>query len=92
VQDAVRLTIVNGWNDSHIKDYAKIIERIDPDFVEVKAYMWIGFSRYRLGQEAMPRHNEIADFSHKLKVEIDTYTRTRMNGAGFRFSRKNSYL
>jgi len=67
---AVRLTIVNGWNDSHIKDYAEIIERIDPDFVEVKAYMWIGFSRYRLGQEAMPRHNEIADFSHKLKGEI----------------------
>ncbi|MEA2003481.1 MAG: 4-demethylwyosine synthase TYW1, partial [archaeon] len=66
----VRLTLVKGLNMSHIKDYAKMIEQINPKFIEVKAYMHVGFSKYRLPREAMPLHSEVYDFSEKLEKEL----------------------
>lgn len=63
---AVRLTIVKGWNDSHPKEYAELIMKADADFVEIKAYMWIGFSRMRLPMDAMPRVAEIKQFAEEL--------------------------
>ena len=66
----VRLTLVKGLNMSHIKDYAKMIEKINPNFIEVKAYMHVGFSKYRLPREAMPLHSEVHDFSEKLEKEL----------------------
>lgn len=63
---AVRLTIVKGWNDSHHKEYAELIKKADADFAEIKAYMWIGFSRMRLPMDAMPSFAEIKGFAEKL--------------------------
>ncbi len=66
----VRLTLIKGLNMSHIKDYAKMIEKINPDFVEVKAYMNVGFSKYRLSMDNMPLHEEVKEFSEKLEKEL----------------------
>ncbi|VVB59811.1 S-adenosyl-L-methionine-dependent tRNA 4-demethylwyosine synthase [uncultured archaeon] len=63
---AVRLTIVKGKNDSHPKEYAELIKKAGADFVEIKAYMWIGFSQRRLPIEAMPSFLEVKDFALKL--------------------------
>ncbi len=63
---AVRLTIVKGKNDSHPKEYAELIKKADADFVEIKAYMWIGFSQRRLPIEAMPSFLEVKNFALKL--------------------------
>ncbi len=52
------------------EDYARIIERAEPDFVEVKAYMHLGRSRARLEREAMPQHSEIMDYAHALAGEL----------------------
>jgi len=68
---AVRLTIVKGWNDNHLKEYAELIKRTETDFVEVKAYMWIGFSRHRLAIGAMPTHEEIQNISKKLNEHLN---------------------
>ena len=68
---AVRLTILKGRNDTHEKEYAELIKRADPDFVEVKAYMHVGFSVYRLPIEAMPRHDEIREFAKRLNKYLD---------------------
>jgi len=67
---AVRLTMVKGWNDNHFREYARLIERTNADFVEVKAYMWVGFSMYRLGKEAMPRHDEVREMARRLNEEL----------------------
>lgn len=61
-----RFTIVKGYNDSDIEGYAKIVNAGKPDFVEIKSYMAVGFSRQRLKYEDMPFHEEIRDFSEKL--------------------------
>ena len=67
---AVRLTILRGMNESHEKEYAELIKRAQPDFVEVKAYMHVGFSVYRLPIEAMPRHSEIHEFAKRLNQHL----------------------
>jgi tRNA wybutosine-synthesizing protein 1 len=62
----IRLTLVKGLNLLNPIEYAKLIEKAEPDFVEAKAYMRVGFSRERLPEEAMPRFNEIKEFTLEL--------------------------
>lgn len=67
----LRLTLVKGLNMSNIEDYAKLIKKADPLFVELKSYMWVGSSRERLVEENMPLHNDIVDFAKKLESITD---------------------
>ncbi len=62
----IRLTMVKGWNMKSARGYAELIRRAEPDFVEVKGYMFVGESRQRLSIENMPRHREIREFAGKL--------------------------
>ncbi len=64
-----RLTMVKNWNMHSPENYAKLIEIMNPDFIEVKAYMWVGESRKRLPFEAMPSHHEIKTFAERLVLE-----------------------
>ncbi len=49
------------------EEYAEIIEKTKPRFVELKAYMAIGFSRERLGSDYMPTFEEIKQFAKKIE-------------------------
>lgn len=69
----IRLTLVKGVNDVEPENYAKLIEKGSPDFIEVKAYMFVGASRQRLKKENMPWHEEVVDFSKKLLEHLDEY-------------------
>ena len=51
------------------EEYAKLIEKADPDFVEVKAYMCVGSSRDRLTPENMPTIYEVYDFAQRIGDE-----------------------
>ena len=62
----LRLTMVKGWNMKDHEGYAKLIERANPDYVELKSYMHVGESINRLPIEAMPRHHEVKAFSEKV--------------------------
>lgn len=62
----MRLTLVKDLNMSNIEGYANLIKMAKPDFVEVKAFMSVGFSRQRLGYERMPFHEDIKNFAKKL--------------------------
>lgn len=70
----IRMTLVKGLNDNekYIKDFAKLIKKALPDFIEVKSYMAIGFSRERLGYDMMLSHPEIKDYSKKLVKELNS--------------------
>ncbi|MCD6301833.1 MAG: 4-demethylwyosine synthase TYW1 [Staphylothermus sp.] len=70
-----RLTIIKGYNDTEeaLKGFAKLIERGNPTYVEVKAYMYVGYSRGRLKPYNMPTHDEIREYAKKLS-EITGYT------------------
>jgi tRNA wybutosine-synthesizing protein 1 len=60
------MTLVKEHNMNHIDEYAKIVEKANPTYIEVKAYMHIGFSTLRLGFENMPLHSEVKDFAGQL--------------------------
>jgi len=63
---AIRLTMIKGINDKFLQEYADLIQKGGPDFIEVKAYMFVGQSRERLKKENMPLHEEVVEFSKKL--------------------------
>lgn len=65
-RSVIRLTLVRGLNMERTEDYARLIARAEPDFVEVKAYMHLGRSRDRLTREAMPQHSDIMEFARSL--------------------------
>jgi len=62
----LRLTMIKGYNMNDHEGYAKIVEKAQPDFIEVKAYEWVGESRRRLPREAMPYMSDIEEFANKL--------------------------
>ena len=51
---------------NHIDEYAKLLEKANPTYVEAKAYMHIGFSSLRLGFERMPTHSEVRKFAAQI--------------------------
>jgi len=65
-RSVIRLTMVRGLNMERPEDYARLIAKAEPDFVEVKSYMHLGRSRDRLTREAMPQHSEILEFARTL--------------------------
>jgi len=62
----LRLTLVKNINMTDIKGYSKLIKKSDPEFVEVKAYMFLGYSRTRLSLSNMPFHDEVVNFSESI--------------------------
>jgi tRNA wybutosine-synthesizing protein 1 len=69
----IRLTIIKGMNDVEPENYAKLILKGNPDFIEVKAYMHVGGSRERLTVEHMPWHEAIVEFSKELLKYLPDY-------------------
>ena len=65
-RSVIRMTLARGLNMVRPEDYARLIARAEPDFVELKAYMHLGRSRDRLTREAMPSHEEILQFAGEL--------------------------
>lgn len=69
----IRLTVVKGLNDVMPEKYAKLIHKANPDFLEVKAYMYVGASRERLKKENMPLHEDIVVFTKELIKYLQDY-------------------
>lgn len=46
--------------------YGELIKKANPDFVEIKAYMFVGSSRERLTLDNMPRFDEVKEFAKKI--------------------------
>ncbi|MCK4670290.1 MAG: 4-demethylwyosine synthase TYW1 [Nanoarchaeota archaeon] len=69
----VRLTLTKDHNMIRPEKYAGLIRIAQPKFVEVKAYMHVGFSRERLDEKNMPSSQEILDFAEKIAEHLDDY-------------------
>jgi tRNA wybutosine-synthesizing protein 1 len=64
----IRLTMVKELNMIRPEAYSRLILDASPDFVEVKAYMDVGFAKKRLGLRYMPSHEEIRDFAKQISL------------------------
>ncbi|EJG06313.1 MAG: 4-demethylwyosine synthase TYW1 [Methanofollis liminatans] len=65
-RSAVRTTLVKGKNDFDPEGYAAIYEASGATFIEVKGYMYLGYSRKRLSRSAMPEHEEVRRFAEAI--------------------------
>lgn len=66
IRTAVRITLTKGVNMNAPEGYARLIGLAEPDYVELKAYMHLGFSRNRLSRDSMPSHQEVLAFSKRV--------------------------
>ncbi|MCG2728555.1 MAG: 4-demethylwyosine synthase TYW1 [Candidatus Methanoperedenaceae archaeon] len=66
IRTAIRITLTKGVNMFAPLGFARLIEAAEPEYVELKAYMHLGFSRKRLSLDSMPSHEEVLDFSGKV--------------------------
>ena len=62
----IRTTCVKGRNMITPEKYGELIKKSNPDFVEIKAYMCVGSSRYRLTPDNMPTFDEVKSFAQKI--------------------------
>jgi tRNA wybutosine-synthesizing protein 1 len=62
----IRITSVRDLNMRNIQGYARLIRKAEPTYIEVKAYMYVGFSRRGPGDQNTPSHDEIREFSKQL--------------------------
>ncbi len=61
----IRLTLMRGIN-LEPERFVRIVDRVQPDFIEAKAYMHLGHSRLRLERDTMPSHSQVRVFSENL--------------------------
>ena len=62
----IRLTLVKDENMIYPKKYAELIKGKSFDFLELKAYVWVGHSQDRLSKENMPFHEDIQAFAEEI--------------------------
>ncbi|RMF90532.1 MAG: 4-demethylwyosine synthase TYW1 [Methanobacteriota archaeon] len=62
----IRITLVRGYNLERPELFAPFIERAEPDFIEPKGYVHVGYSRRRLNRGDMPSLEEVLEFSRRL--------------------------
>jgi len=62
----LRLTMVKGYNMVDHEEYAELVRKAQPNYVEVKAYEWVGQSMERLPKTAMPFMEDVEEFADKL--------------------------
>jgi len=65
----IRITLVRGYNLEHPEKFAELIEKANPDYIEPKGYVHVGYSRLRLNREDMPSYEEVIKFGEILSRE-----------------------
>ena len=69
----IRVTCIAGMNMFNPAGYAALVGRANPDFIEVKAYMHLGYSRKRLTRSAMPPHARVKAFAEAIADELTAF-------------------
>jgi tRNA wybutosine-synthesizing protein 1 len=67
----IRVTALKGLNMDFEMEFAKLIEKSAVDFVEIKGYMFVGYSRKRMQQSNMPLHSEVKSFAERINKHLN---------------------
>ncbi|KAG0151659.1 hypothetical protein CROQUDRAFT_650682 [Cronartium quercuum f. sp. fusiforme G11] len=72
IRTVFRLTLVMGENNEEVEDYAKLVIRGKPDFIEVKGVTFCGYAASsNLTMKNSPYHAEVVTFVQALCHEIN---------------------
>ncbi len=67
---AIRITLARNMNAAEPTSYARLMEHAEPDYIEVKSYMHLGYSRRRLPRAAMLTFEEVEAFALQIAVRL----------------------
>jgi tRNA wybutosine-synthesizing protein 1 len=70
-RSAVRVTLVRDLNDHSPERYAALFQDSGAAYIEIKGYMYLGYSRKRLSREHMPDHAHIREFAGRVAGYCD---------------------
>ena len=62
---------MDGIYDIYPEKYAQLIKKSETDFIEFKAYMFVGGSRMRLSMANMPQHDEVKQFAEQVNKYLN---------------------
>ncbi|MCK4647871.1 radical SAM protein [Candidatus Pacearchaeota archaeon] len=68
-----RMNLVKDLNMIEPENYAELIKKANPMFVEIKGFMSVGFARERIGYDKMPYHKDIVDFANEILKFLPEY-------------------
>ena len=71
-----KLDKITNMSDKNVKEYADLIKKADPDFIHIKGFKSLGYSRKRLQYDKQPFHPEVKDFTKKLLKELKEWDKT----------------
>ena len=69
----IRLTMIKNENMCDEKGYAELIKRGNPDFVELKSYVWVGASQKFYKTQNMPYIEDMKKFMDQLLKYLPEY-------------------
>ena len=75
----IRLTMIKNENMCDVKGYAELIRRGNPDFLELKSYVWVGASQNFYKVENMPYMEDLENFMKELLKELPEYEYLRQH-------------
>jgi tRNA wybutosine-synthesizing protein 1 len=70
-RSAVRITLVEGLNTQRPDRFGRLLQDSGARYVEVKGYMYLGYSRKRLNRENMPEHSRVKGFAGAIEEWCD---------------------
>ncbi len=67
-----RMNLIRKINmsDKAVEEFAELIRKSKPKFIELKGYMSVGYARERLGYDMMPDEKEMLNFAKKLEKTL----------------------
>jgi len=68
-----KLDKITNMSNENVKEYAQLIKKADPDFIHVKGFKSLGYSRKRLQYGKQPFHVEMRAFTNKLLKELQNW-------------------
>jgi len=64
----IRITLAKGLNMTGLKDYAKLVSKANPTYLEPKGAMAVGFFNRRLPRNMMPTFEDVRIFAKELSA------------------------
>jgi tRNA wybutosine-synthesizing protein 1 len=68
-----RLTMAKKINMINPKEYVPLIKKANPSFIEIKGFVPVGFSQYRVTRENMPYIEDIKPFAEEILSKMPDY-------------------
>eukprot|EP00124_Ichthyophonus_hoferi_P003264 Ihof_evm2s274 gene=Ihof_evmTU2s274 len=70
-----RMTLVSGWNTDDLDNYATLIQRARPHFIEIKGVTFCGVTKAtKLTMKNVPWHEEVVGFVQSLVEKLPGYS------------------